>query len=159
MDNIQWHCKSFTELSIAELYEIMKLRSEVFVLEQNCVYLDADGKDEKSYHFYAVKNGSIAAYARLLPPNVSFKEASIGRLLTAPSERRKGLGIILMQKCIAKTLNLFETTSIKIGGQLYLQFFYEGFQFKQCSEVYDEDGIPHIEMVFIKMRCKILNTQ
>ncbi len=150
MNNIQWYCKKFTKLSVTELYEIMKLRSEVFVVEQKCVYLDADGKDEKSHHFYAVENGSIAAYARLLPPNTSFKEASVGRVLTAQSQRRKGLGIILMQKCIAKTLDLFDTTSIKIGGQLYLKSFYEGLQFKQCSEVYDEDGIPHIEMILKK---------
>ena len=150
MDNIQWYCKKFKELSVTELYEIMKLRSEVFVVEQNCVYLDADDKDEKCHHYYGVENGIIAAYARLLPPNVSFKEASIGRVLTAPTQRRKGLGIILMQKCIAKTLALFDTTSIKIGGQLYLKSFYEGLQFKQCSNVYDEDGIPHIEMIFKK---------
>ena len=150
MDNIKWYCKSFAALSVNELYEIMKLRSEVFVVEQNCVYLDADGKDEKSYHFFAIENGSIAAYARLLPPKISFKEASIGRVLTAQSQRRKGLGIILMQKCITKTLDLFDTTLIKIGGQLYLKSFYKGLQFKQCSEVYDEDGIPHIEMVLDK---------
>ena len=148
MDNIKWICKKFTELNVNELYEIMKLRSEVFVVEQNCVYLDADGKDEKSYHFYAVINGGIAAYARLLPPNLSFKEASIGRVLTAPLHRRKGLGLILMQNCIVKTMELFKTTSIKIGGQLYLKSFYEDLQFIQCSDVYDEDGIPHIEMIF-----------
>ena len=148
MNDIKWHCKGFTELSVNELYELMKLRSEVFVVEQNCIYLDADGKDEKSYHFFGVANGVIAAYARLLPPNLSFKEASIGRVLTAPSQRRKGFGIMLMQKCIAKTIDLFNTNSIKIGGQLYLKSFYEGLQFSQCSEVYEEDGIPHIEMVF-----------
>ncbi len=150
MDDIIWNCKKFTELSLTELYEIMKLRSEVFVVEQNCVYLDADDKDEKCHHYYAIEKGSIAAYARLLPPNVSFKEASIGRVLTAPSQRRKGLGIMLMQKCIAKTLDLYDTTVIKIGGQLYLKSFYEGLQFKQCSDVYDEDGIPHVEMILRK---------
>lgn len=150
MDNIQWYCKKFTELNVHELYEIMTLRSEVFVVEQNCVYLDADGKDEKSFHFYAVSNGSIAAYARLLPPNLSFAQASIGRVLTASDQRRKGLGKLLMQKCIEKTLDLFDTTSIKIGGQLYLKSFYENLKFQQCSEVYDEDGIPHIEMILAK---------
>lgn len=150
MDDIKWYCKSFTELTVKELYELMKLRSEVFVVEQNCVYLDADGKDEKSYHFYGVTAEGIAAYARLLPQKLSFEEASIGRVLTAPSQRRRGLGITLMQKCIEKTLALFNTTSIKIGGQLYLKSFYEGLQFAQCSDVYDEDGIPHIEMIFKK---------
>lgn len=150
MDNIQWYCKKFTELSVHELYEIMTLRSQVFVVEQNCVYLDADGKDEESFHFYAVANGRIAAYARLLPPNLSFAQASIGRVLTAPAQRRKGLGILLMQQCIKKTLDLFDTTSIKIGGQLYLKSFYENLLFQQCSEVYEEDGIHHIEMILEK---------
>ena len=150
MEDVQWYCKSFTELTLKELYELMKLRSQVFVVEQNCVYLDADDKDEKSYHFYGVDNGSIAAYARLLPPNLSFTEASIGRVLTAQSQRRKGLGLILMQKCIVKTLDLFKTNIIKIGGQLYLKSFYEGLNFTQCSQEYDEDGIPHIEMIFKK---------
>ena len=150
MDNIKWYCKRFTELEVKELYELMKLRSEVFVVEQNCVYLDADGKDEQSYHLYAVENGTIAAYARLLPANLSFAEASIGRVLTAPAHRRKGLGILLMQKCIVKTMELFNTNAIKIGGQLYLKSFYEDLQFVQCSNIYDEDGIPHIEMIFEK---------
>ena len=147
MENIKWFCKKFTELEVSELYEIMKLRSEVFVVEQNCVYLDADGKDEKSYHFYAIENDSIIAYTRLLPPNLSFTEASIGRVLTAPSERRRGLGIELMEKSISKTKELFDTQTIKIGAQLYLQSFYEGLGFKQCSDEYFEDGIPHIEMI------------
>ena len=148
MENIKWFCKKFTELEVSELYEIMKLRSEVFVVEQNCVYLDADGKDEESYHFYAVENKSFVAYTRLLPPGLSYLEASIGRVLTAPSERRRGLGIELMEKSISKTKELFDTQTIKIGAQLYLQSFYEGLGFKQCSDVYDEDGIPHIAMLF-----------
>lgn len=147
---MKWHCKKFSELLVTELYQIMKLRSEVFVVEQNCVYLDADGKDEKSFHIYATVNDKIAAYARLLPPDLSFKEASIGRVLTAQSQRRKGLGIILMEKCIAKAQEIFETTTIKIGAQLYLKAFYEGLGFMQCSAIYDEDGIPHIEMIFEK---------
>ena len=150
MENIKWFCKRFKELEVSELYELMKLRSEVFVVEQNCVYLDADGKDEKSFHFYAMENNQIIAYARLLPAGLSFNEASIGRVLTAPSQRRKGLGIILMEKCLAKTQEIFETTTIKIGGQLYLKSFYEGLGFVQCSDMYYEDGIPHIEMIFGK---------
>ena len=150
MENIKWFCKRFTELEVKELYELMKLRSEVFVVEQNCVYLDADGKDEKSFHFYGVENDSIVAYTRLLPPGLSFKEASIGRVLTAPSQRRRGLGIELMEKSISKTHELFETATIKIGAQLYLKSFYEGLGFLKCSNEYDEDGIPHMEMIFEK---------
>ena len=150
MDNRKWLCKQFRELEVSELYQIMRLRSEVFVVEQNCVYLDADGKDEESYHFFTEENKKITAYARLLPQGLSFKEASIGRVLTAPLQRRKGLGIKLMEKSILKTQELFITNVIKIGGQLYLKSFYEGLGFKQCSDIYDEDGIPHIEMIFEK---------
>ncbi len=146
MDNRIWFCKKFTELEVSELYELMKIRSEVFVVEQNCVYLDADGKDEKSFHFFAKEKNIIVAYTRLLPPGLSFKEASIGRVLTAPLQRKKRLGIELMEKSIAKTLELFDTEIIKIGAQLYLKSFYEGLGFVQSSDVYDEDGIPHIEM-------------
>ena len=150
MDNIKWHCKKFRELTVTELYEILKLRSEVFVVEQKCVYLDADDKDALSHHLFITQNGCITAYARLLPPHLSFTEASIGRVLTNPLNRRKGLGILLMQQAIDKTLHLFDTDSIKIGAQLYLKSFYEGLVFVQCSEQYDEDGIPHIEMLFKK---------
>ena len=151
MENIKWFCKKFTELEVSELYEIMKLRSEVFVVEQNCVYLDADGKDEESYHFYAIENNSIIAYTRLLPPGLSFTEASIGRVLTTPSQRRRGLGIELMEKSILKTQELFDTKTIKIGAQLYLKSFYEGLGFVQCSDEYDEDEIAHIEMLSEKI--------
>jgi len=151
MDNIEWHCKMFTELTVIELYEIMKLRSEVFVVEQNCVYLDADDKDALIYHLFTLQNGIVAAYARLIPPDLSFKEASIGRVLSAPSQRKKGLGILLMQEAITTTLNLFNTNQIKIGAQLYLKSFYENLKFVKCSEQYEEDGIPHVEMIFQKM--------
>ncbi len=147
---MKWYCKKFSELLVSELYQILKLRSEVFVVEQNCVYLDADGKDEKSFHYYALENENMVAYARLLPPAVSFKEASIGRVLTDKSQRRKGFGIELMEKSIIKTQELFNTNTIKIGGQLYLKSFYEALGFVQCSDEYDEDGIPHIEMIFEK---------
>lgn len=150
MDNIDWHCKMFTELTVVKLYEIMKLRSEVFVVEQNCIYIDADGRDALSHHLFTVQNGIVAAYARLIPPGLSFKEASIGRVLSAPSQRRTGLGILLMQEAITTTLNLFNTNQIKIGAQLYLKSFYENLQFTKCSEQYHEDDIPHIEMIFQK---------
>ena len=150
MDKIEWKCKKFTELNVTELYEIMKLRSQVFVVEQNCVYLDADDKDALSFHLFTKQAGTVAAYARLLPPGISFKEASIGRVLSAPSQRRKGFGILLMQEAITRTLHLYSTNKIKIGAQLYLQSFYESLHFEKCSEQYDEDGIPHIEMILHK---------
>lgn len=150
MDNIEWHCKVFAELTVTELYEILKLRSEVFVVEQNCVYLDADNKDVLCHHLFTLQNGTVAAYSRLLPPNISFTEASIGRVLTNSLYRGSGLGIALMKQAIDSTLHLFNTESIKIGAQLYLKSFYERLAFVQCSEQYDEDGIPHIEMLFKK---------
>ena len=151
MDNIEWQCKKFTELNVTELYEIMKIRSQVFVVEQHCVYLDADDKDALSFHLFTKQAGTIAAYARLLPAGVAFKEASIGRVISAPSQRRKGFGILLMQEAITRTLHLFNTQEIKIGAQLYLKSFYESLQFAKCSEQYNEDGIPHIEMIFHKI--------
>ncbi len=146
MKNLEWICKKFNELTVNELYEIMKLRSEVFVVEQNCVYLDADDKDLKGYHLFTFIDHKIAAYARLLPPNVSYAQASIGRVLTATSQRKKGSGILLMQEAIKQTHHLYTTSAIKIGAQLYLKKFYEGLGFAQTSGIYDEDGIDHIEM-------------
>ncbi len=147
MNKPAWICKKFDELTVVELYEIMKLRSEVFVVEQNCVYLDADDKDLQAYHLFTYIEKKMAAYARLLAPTISYKEASIGRVLTSPSYRKNGLGVLLMQKAINKTFEIYNTTEIKIGAQLYLQKFYEGLGFIQTSNEYDEDGIPHIEMI------------
>jgi len=146
MENPQWICKKFDELKTAELYEIMKLRSQVFVVEQNCAYLDADDKDLCAYHLFTYNNSKIAAYARLLAPDVSYAEASIGRVLTSPFYRKKGFGKLLMYEAMKNTQEIYNTTSIKIGAQLYLQKFYEGLGFTQTSAEYDEDGIPHIEM-------------
>lgn len=146
MKNPEWICKKFEQLTVIELYEILKLRSEVFVVEQNCVYLDADDKDLKAYHLFTYIDDKVAAYARLLPPNVSYAEASIGRVLTASFQRKKGLGILLMREALKHTYNLYGTSAIKIGAQLYLKKFYEGLGFSQTSEIYDEDGIDHIQM-------------
>jgi ElaA protein len=148
MPEINWVCKHFNDLSAAELYTIMRVRSEVFVVEQNCVYLDADNKDLKCYHLCGYAGNELAAYSRLVPANISYKGLiSIGRVLTSPAFRRAGAGKALMQKAIDETYRVFGQQSIKIGAQLYLKSFYNSFGFEQCSEVYDEDGIPHIEML------------
>ena len=148
---ITWTCKKMSDLSPSELYTILKLRSEVFVVEQNCVYLDADGKDALSYHLCGwLNNELLVAYARLLPPGLSYPEASIGRVVTNPAHRKDGYGKILMQKAIENTRSLFNTSSIKIGAQQYLLRFYNGLGFTACSEPYMEDGIPHLEMVLDK---------
>ncbi len=146
MINPQWICKKFNDLTVEELYEIMKLRSQVFVVEQNCVYLDADDKDLNAYHLFTYIDNKMAAYSRLLAPEVSYTEASIGRVLTATSNRKNGVGILLMEQAVKQTRDLYNTIAIKIGAQLYLKKFYEKFGFVQTSQIYDEDGIPHIEM-------------
>ena len=148
---IIWTCKRMDELTKQELYAILKLRSEVFVVEQNCVYLDPDGKDENAYHLCGWLNGELpVAYARLLPPNSAFPEASIGRVITHPGHRKDGYGKILMQKAIDLTLSHFNTNSIRIGAQQYLTKFYNSLGFTQSSEPYIEDGIAHIKMILHK---------
>lgn len=145
-----WTTKRFDELTTAELYAILQLRSEVFVVEQNCVYLDIDNKDKKSIHLMAWHGEDLVAYTRLVAPGVSFDEASIGRVVTSPRYRGAGIGLELMQKSIEACLKAYQVNTIKIGAQLYLQKFYTGLGFEQCSEPYDEDGIPHIDMILTK---------
>lgn len=145
---ITWHLKKMEELSAFEMYQILKVRSEVFVVEQNCVYLDADGKDEKGYHFCGWIGEDLVAYCRLLPVGVSYTDAaSIGRVLTNSRYRNIGAGKLLMEKAIKTTYELYSTTNIKIGAQLYLLKFYSELGFKQISDTYLEDDIPHIEMI------------
>lgn len=146
MEKIVWKLSSFEELNNNELYEILKLRSEVFVVEQNCVYLDADGLDYVSFHFCGYRNNELQAYVRILPPGVSYTNASIGRVLTRQTARRTGIGIELMEKAIQHCLNLFSVKEIDISAQVYLIKFYTSLGFKTLGETYLEDGIPHIKM-------------
>ncbi|MEP7317570.1 MAG: GNAT family N-acetyltransferase [Panacibacter sp.] len=146
---IELICKPFSNLTVYELYAVMQLRSEVFVVEQNCPYQDADNKDQKSWHLCGWNNGTLAAYVRLLPPGVSFEEMSIGRVVTAPSHRKGGIGRLLMQEAIKQCAEIFGNGPIRIGAQLYLKHFYESLGFKQCSDMYLEDNIEHIEMKYI----------
>ena len=145
---IYWECKHFSELTVCELYSIMRLRSEVFVVEQQCIFLDADNKDQKCYHLCGWNNQSLIAYARLVPANISYDEPSIGRVVTSPQYRRSGAGRMLMQKAVEECLLIFDKKNIKIGAQLYLKQFYESLGFRQCSEIYLEDNIEHIEMLY-----------
>lgn len=138
--------KAFDDLTPHELYEIMRLRNEVFVLEQLCVYQDADNKDQKSHHLMIKDNDKLIAYARLLPPGVSYPEMSIGRVISSPEYRRKGAGRLLMQKAIEGCHELFGEGPIRIGAQLYLTKFYESFGFVRSGDVYLEDNIEHVEM-------------
>ena len=143
---ITWSLKKFEELSPAELYAIMQLRNEVFVVEQNCVYQDADNKDPLSFHFMGWAENKLIAYTRIIPPGISYDESSIGRVVSSPSARGTGIGRVLMLQSIAQVYNLFGNVTIKIGAQLYLLKFYSSLGFVQSGEIYLEDGIEHIEM-------------
>lgn len=151
---ISWQIKKFEDLSVSELYTILQLRAEVFVVEQNCPYQDADGKDPKSFHlmgYLTSESGEqLIAYARILPQNVSYPEVSIGRVVSSPTVRGTGAGKLLMASALEEIENLFGKVPVKIGAQLYLKKFYESFGFIQTSEQYLEDDILHIEMLLSK---------
>ena len=144
---MKWILRKFDELTVKELYAILQLRNEVFIVEQHCAYQDLDDKDQKSFHFMCWKDDMLVAYTRLVPAGVSYDEPSIGRVVTSPVIRRNGMGKELMQRSIEETITLFGRKDIRIGAQLYLKRFYESLGFVQVSEVYLEDGIEHIEMI------------
>jgi ElaA protein len=137
----------FDKLSPKELYAALQLRNEVFVVEQNCVYQDADNKDPFCFHLFIWKQEKLIAYSRLLPPGLAYTEMSIGRVVSSPAYRRSGAGRLLIRESIKACHQLFGPGPIHIGAQLYLQKFYESFGFEQTSDVYLEDDIQHIEMV------------
>jgi ElaA protein len=139
----EWHDRSFAELTVAELYSIVELRERVFIVEQKCAYLDADGADRVSRHLWATRDDAIVAYLRLVPAGVKFAEVSIGRVVIAPEARRTGLGRELMQRGCAAA----GSVAIRIGAQAYLQRFYTDLGFETVSDLYVEDGIPHYEML------------
>jgi ElaA protein len=146
MSSLTYIYKPFYELTPYELYAILQLRSEVFVVEQNCIFLDADDKDQVSYHIMVWQNELLAGYTRLVPAGVAYTEVSIGRVVTSPKMRNTGIGRTLMQFSIQTIYDLYGKTTITIGAQLYLRKFYESLGFIQCSDVYLEDGIEHIKM-------------
>lgn len=156
---MDWKCKTFDELTAHELYAILQLRSEVFVVEQNCVYQDMDNKDLHCYHLCgwqraASSSGAPLAelpqlfvYTRLVPAGISYDEPSIGRVVTSPKTRGTGAGKELMKKSIQQLHELWGVQPIRIGAQAYLKNFYESLGFEQTSDIYLEDGIPHMEML------------
>lgn len=147
MDTVRWTCTRFEDLSPAVLYEILKLRSEVFVVEQQCVFLDMDDKDQGAWHLTGRYEDRLVAYTRLLPPGLTYSEASIGRVVSSPSVRRMGFGRELMEVSIRQLWTLFGKQNIRIGAQLYLEQFYGSFGFIRQGDVYIEDEIPHIKML------------
>ena len=144
--NLEWKIRRFEALTTVELYNLLQLRSEVFVVEQNCVYQDIDYKDQKALHLIGEDNGQTVAYARLFKPKDYFEEASIGRVVVKPTYRSKKLGHILMREAILEINKHFNETKITISAQFYLKKFYESHGFIQSSEIYLEDDIPHIQM-------------
>ena len=150
MHELQWKFKSFEQLSAHELYTLLQLRNEVFIVEQHCVYQDLDDKDQQSFHLCGWLNDALVAYARIIPQGIAFEEVSIGRVCTSPSYRKNGAGRILMQHAIELALKQFNVSEIKIGAQLYLDAFYASLGFRQSGKEYIEDGIPHIPMLFSK---------
>lgn len=141
--------KPFRELSPQELYDVLELRQRVFVVEQACAYLDCDGYDVESLHLMGRdRAGKLSSYARLLPPGLRYREASIGRVVTHPAARRSGLGRELMTESIARVRDLYPGP-IRIAAQRYLERFYGDFGFVVAGEPYEEDGIPHIEMLLL----------
>ncbi|BDD09024.1 GNAT family acetyltransferase [Fulvitalea axinellae] len=146
--------KSFRELSLDELYAIIKLRVDVFVVEQECPYPELDDKDQKSLHVLCWKKGELVAYARLLPENISYPEASIGRFVVRQDQRKHGYGKVLMSGCLDFIINRWGCDSIKIQAQNYLKDFYKSFGFKAITSPYLEDGIPHIDMILNNTRPK-----
>ncbi|MDS0524800.1 GNAT family N-acetyltransferase [Clostridium sp. SHJSY1] len=145
---MDWILKKFKELNSEDMYKILRLRSEVFVIEQECIYEDCDGKDEKSYHLYLKNNGQIIAYLRILPKNISYKEMSIGRVVVKKSYRGHSIASDMLKRAIQFIEKELNETEIRISAQAHLINFYGNLGFKQTSDKYLEDGIPHIEMLY-----------
>jgi ElaA protein len=143
---LEWKIKTFNELSNYELYDLLRLRSQIFVVEQNCVFLDMDSKDDFALHLIGTLDGKILAYARLFNAGDYYENASIGRVVIDENYRDKKWGNDLMTQAIAGISSYFNQTKITIGAQLYLQKFYEKHGFVVTSEVYLEDDINHVEM-------------
>lgn len=143
--NIQ--VKTFNELDLHELYQVLQLRSEVFVVEQDCVYQDIDGKDEKALHVLGYEGDLLVAYTRLFPPGVYFSEAAIGRVVVKEESRKNSYGHDILKASIKAIEERYQTGKIKLSAQTYLTKFYESHGFVQMGDGYLEDGIPHIAMV------------
>ncbi|KAA6434013.1 GNAT family N-acetyltransferase [Dyadobacter flavalbus] len=143
---LDWRFQTFDELTNEELYQILRLRSEVFVVEQRCTFLDADNKDQKCRHLSGYLDGKLMAFSRIVPPGISYEYPSIGRIVVSAQGRKSGFGAELLNVSIEKVEQLYGKSTIRIGAQLYLKKFYESFYFVQSGAIYLEDEIEHIEM-------------
>jgi len=147
MGKIIWHWLHYSELGIDQLYDLMALRQEVFIVEQNCPYLDADGLDRFSWHLLGYSGEKLIACLRVTEPGRKFGEPCIGRVVTSPSVRRTGVGRKLMKEGVKRTAELYPEPGIRISAQAHLEKFYGEFGFRTVRGPYDEDGIPHLEML------------
>ena len=143
---MRWLWKNWAALSKEELYALLALRQEVFVVEQDCPYLDADGQDQESHHLLGFQDQELVAYARAFPPGAVYPEAAIGRVITAPSIRGTGMGRPLMQEAIRWVEKEWGAVPIKLSAQAHLEGYYGSLGFVICGAGYDEDGIPHVPM-------------
>ena len=144
---IEVQAKYFKDLSNDELHDLLQLRSEVFVVEQNCVYQDVDGKDKQALHVLGFKNDKIVAYTRIFKPGDYYTEASIGRVVVIKSERKYKYGYDIMKASLDVIKEQFNTSSVTLSAQVYLKHFYNNLGFKEVGEEYLEDDIPHIKMM------------
>lgn len=145
---MEWKIKKFENLSIEEIYKMLKVRNEVFVVEQNCPYQDCDGKDTQAYHLFLEDSGDVIAYTRILEKGVSYDEASIGRFLVKEEYRGKGLAKEMLVRAINFVEESLKENSIRLSGQVYIKDFYKSNGFKEVSDTYLEDDIPHVEMLY-----------
>jgi ElaA protein len=152
-DELRWHCAAFGKLTTGQLYALLQLRQRVFVVEQRCAYLDADGYDEKATHVWAEREGetrsipAVFAASRFFAPGIKYPEASFGRVVTAPEVRATGLGRLLVRRTIDEIERAFGPVSIRISAQAHLERFYGEFGFRAVSERYLEDGIAHVALL------------
>lgn len=146
MSNIIWKIKSFEEITTSELYEIIKARVDIFVVEQNCPYPDLDGYDQKAIHLWAEQDNTVLAYCRIFDREIKYNETSIGRVLTSEKGRGKNLGKQLIKYAVETIENRFKTSEVRISAQDYLLKFYSDFGFQDTGKKYLEDNIPHTEM-------------
>lgn len=147
-DLIQWKLSAFDALSAHALYELLQLRTEVFVVEQNCIFQDLDGADAQATHLTGRRDGQLLAYARCFPAGIKFAEASIGRIVTSKRVRGSGLGHLLIEQALAAVATLWGRQPVRIGAQARLKNFYTGHGFVDVGIAYLEDGIEHLEMIW-----------
>lgn len=146
MNEIKWHVGRFSSLNLFDLYALLKLRQDVFVLEQSCLYPDMDNQDQEAVHVLAWREKHLLAYSRILGPGTRFHCPSIGRVIVESTERSAGLGSALMRESIRACRQHFPDQEIRISAQRHLEAFYRELGFSVASKPYDEDGIAHIEM-------------